>query len=57
MAIVRELFQMTFVFSSLDYYGSLNHSQNYFVYLGIMEEWKKEDEREFLLLQKLGRIE
>ena len=56
MAIVRELFLMTFVFSSFDYYASLNHSQNYFFYLGKMEELK-EEQREFLLLLKWGRIE
>ena len=48
VAIVDELFLMTFVFSSLDY-ASLNHSQNYFFSLGIMEELK-EHQREFLLL-------
>ena len=56
MAIVHELFLMTFVFSSFDYYASLNHSQNYFFYLGTMEELK-EEECEFLVLLKLGRIE
>ena len=49
VAIVHELFLMTFVFSSLDYYASLNRSQNYFLYLGKMEELKKQ-QREFLLL-------
>ena len=49
VAIVHELFRMRFVFSSLGYYASLNHSQNYFFYLGIMEELIKEFEREFLL--------
>ena len=49
MAIVDELFLMRFVFSSLDYYASLNHSQNYFFYLGTMEDLKQQ-QREFLLL-------
>ena len=49
MAIVHELFLMTFIFSSLDYYASLNNSQNYFFYLGAMEELE-EEQREFLLL-------
>ena len=50
LGIVDELFLMTFVFSSLDYYAILNHSQNYFFYLGAMEELRKEWECEFLFL-------
>ena len=50
LGIAHELFLMTFVFSSLDYYAILNHSQSYFFYLGAMEELNKEWECEFLLL-------
>ena len=59
MAIVDELFVMRFVFSSLDYYASLNHSQNYFFCLGRMRRLNFQimsSAGEFLAL-KLGRIE